>query len=93
MQLMTKAVLIAATAFLWVCSAPAKEEKGKATTSRRPNILLVIADDIGMDVMSNIYPGLIDNLVSKYGPSGLKHPDYQKIAGKPASTPVLDKFA
>ena len=93
MQSMTKAVLIFSAVFLWVCSSTAKEDKVKAGTSRRPNILLVIGDDIGMDVLSNIYPGLIDNLVKKYGPSGHNHSDYGKIGGKPASTPVLDKFA
>lgn len=70
----------------------AKEQQSKSA-ARRPNILLVIADDIGIDVMSNVYPGMIDDLVKKYGPAGHNHPDYRKIAGKPASTPVLDKFA
>lgn len=93
MKSMTKVVLILSVGLFCVCSSTAKEEKGKAGTSRRPNILLVIADDIGMDVMSNIYPGMIDNLVKKYGPSGRNHPDYLKINGKPASTPVLDKLA
>jgi arylsulfatase A-like enzyme len=93
MKSTTKAVLILAAIFLCVCSSSAKDEKGKAATSRRANILFVIADDIGMDVMSNIYPGMIDNLGKKYGPSGLNHPDYRKIDGKPASTPVLNKFA
>ena len=90
---MIKALFILTAVFLWVSSSAAKDESSKTGTSRRPNILLVIADDIGMDVMSNIYPGLIDNLVKKYGPSGHNHPDYRKIDGKPASTPVLDKFA
>jgi len=93
MKTMTKAVLMLSVIFLWVSSSTAKEEKVKAGTSRRPNILLVIADDIGMDVMSNIFPGMIDNFVKTYGPSGHNHPDYRKIDGKPASTPVLDKFA
>ena len=93
MKTMTKAVLMLSVIFLWVSSSTAKDEKVKAGTSRRPNILLVIADDIGMDVMSNIFPGMIDNFVKTYGPSGHNHPDYRKIDGKPASTPVLDKFA
>ena len=46
-----------------------------------------------MDATTNMYPGMIDDLVKKYGPSGLNHPDYRKIEGKPASTPVMDKFA
>ncbi len=82
-----------AAIFLCVCSSIAKEKKAEASPSRRPNILFVIADDIGMDVMSNMYPGMIDNLVKQYGPAGRNHADYRKIAGKPASTPVLDKFA
>jgi arylsulfatase A-like enzyme len=89
---MIKALFILAAFSLWVSSSAAKESS-KTNPSRRPNILLVIADDIGMDVMSNIYPGMIDNLVKNYGPSGHNHPDYRKIDGKPASTPVLDKFA
>jgi len=90
---MTKALLISAAVFLWVGSSVAKDESRKTSTSRRPNILLVIADDIGMDVMTNVYPGMIDNLVKNYGPSGRNHADYRKIYGKPASTPILDKFA
>jgi arylsulfatase A-like enzyme len=93
MKIMTRAFLIIAAVSLWVCSSAFKEAGGKTDTSRRPNILLVIADDVGMDVMTNIYPGLIDNLVKKYGPSERNHADYRKIEGKPASTPVLDKLA
>jgi len=59
----------------------------------RPNILLIIGDDFGMDVTSTIYPGLIDDLVEHYGPTGLNHPQYQEIAGRPASTPVLARLA
>jgi arylsulfatase A-like enzyme len=92
---MTRTVSIVAAIILWMGASPAKQDNAKAKTgaSRRPNILLVIADDVGMDVMTNLYPGLIDNLVKQYGPSGHNHPDYRQIAGKPASTPVLDKFA
>jgi arylsulfatase A-like enzyme len=93
MKLTIKAFLIIAAVSLWVCSSASKEASSETRTSRRPNILLVIGDDIGMDVMTKIYPGLIDNLVKKYGPSGRNHPDYRKIDGKPASTPVLDTFA
>ena len=60
---------------------------------RRPNILLIISDDVGFDVTTNMYPGLIDGLVKQYGPSGLNHPKYQEIAGRPASTPNLDALA
>jgi arylsulfatase A-like enzyme len=93
MKSMMKALLIVTAVFLLAGFSASKEGSVKTAASRRPNILLVIGDDIGMDVLSNIYPGLIDNLVRKYGPSGLNHPDYRKISGKPASTPVLDKFA
>ena len=93
MKSMTKAILILTAVFLWAGLSAAKEESSKAGTSQRPNILIVISDDVGMDTTSDMYPGLIDGLVKKYGPSGLNHPDYHKIDGKPASTPVLDKFA
>ena len=59
----------------------------------RPNILLIISDDIGMDVTTGMYPGMIDSLVEQYGPSGLDHPDYREIDGRPASTPTLDALA
>ncbi len=61
--------------------------------TRRPNILLIIGDDIGLDVTTDMYPGLIDGLLKQYGPSGRNHPDYQVIKGRPASTPNLDAFA
>jgi len=59
----------------------------------RPNILFVISDDVGIDVTSDMYPGLIDELVERYGPTGLNHPQYQAIRGAPAVTPVLDRLA
>ncbi len=65
----------------------------KPDTAKRPNILLIISDDVGMDVTSDMYPGLIDNLEKKYGPSGHNHPAYKAIKGFPASTPRLDKLA
>jgi arylsulfatase A-like enzyme len=61
--------------------------------ARRPNILLIIGDDIGIDVTTNMYPGLIDSLVKQYGPSGHNHPKYADIQGRPASTPNLDALA
>src|SRR4030095_550885 len=54
--------------------------------NRRPNILLIIMDDVGMDVTTDMYPGLIDDLTKKYGPAGLNHPGYKSINGSPAST-------
>jgi len=64
-----------------------------AGTPARPNILLIIADDVGMDVTTGMYPGLTEDLLRQYGPEGLNHPDYRAIDGAPASTPVLDAFA
>ena len=74
------------------------EEQGDAAevsqeSPKRPNILLIIGDDIGIDTTSNMYPGMIDNLTRQYGPSGHNHPKYKDIAGRPASTPVLDTLA
>ncbi len=61
--------------------------------SKRPNILLIIGDDIGIDATTDMYPGLIENLTKQYGPSGHNHPDYGLINGHPASTPTLDTLA
>jgi len=93
MKLTARALVILAATFLWVHPSASTQRGGDTGTSRRPNIVLVIADDVGMDMTTDMYPGVIDDLVKKYGPSGLKHPDYRKIDGKPASTPILDKFA
>jgi len=38
--------------------------------SERPNILLIISDDIGLDATTEMYPGFIEDLVKQYGPSG-----------------------
>jgi arylsulfatase A-like enzyme len=65
----------------------------KQGKSPRPNMLLIIGDDIGIDVTTNMYPGLIDSLKKQYGPSGHNHPNYQLIDGRPASTPNLDTLA
>ena len=63
-------------------------------SARRPNILLIIADDVGIDVTTNLYPNLIEDLLALYGPSGHNHPDYADIDGRPASLPVLtDRLA
>ena len=55
-------------------------------TARRPNILLIIGDDIGMDVVTDMYPGLIDGLEDIYGVGS-------GVRGTPAITPVLDSLA
>jgi arylsulfatase A-like enzyme len=92
---MIKAVSILATALFAFCSLPSAtaQPRNGANDGHRPNILLIIGDDFGVDVTSSMYPGLIDGLVEKYGPSGLDHPSYRAIAGKPASTPMLDRLA
>jgi arylsulfatase A-like enzyme len=61
--------------------------------SQRPNILLIIGDDIGIDVTTGMYPGLIASLVKQYGPSGHNNPNYALIEGHPASTPTLNALA
>ena len=68
-------------------------EPEKSAEHKKPNILLIIGDDFGVDVTSDMYPGLIDEIQKKYGPSGHNHPDYNVIKGAPASTPKLDKLA
>jgi arylsulfatase A-like enzyme len=68
----------------------ANEDTGSAA---KPNILLIISDDFGVDVTSGMYPGMIDELLVQYGPAGHNHPDFQSIKGHPASTPTLDKLA
>jgi arylsulfatase A-like enzyme len=78
------AFMVAATP---VCAATGKEKP------EHPNILLIIGDDIGIDVTTDMYPGLIESLVKQYGPSGHNHPKYKEIDGRPASTPVLDTLA
>ena len=94
MKIMLKTAVLLTTALFCVCLyTEGLRPKVEASSPDRPNILFVIADDIGMDVMSNLYPGMIDSLMEKYGPSGLNHPDYRKIDGKPASTPVFDKLS
>jgi arylsulfatase A-like enzyme len=60
---------------------------GSSYSTRRPNILLIIGDDIGIDVMTNLYPGLIAQLEGIYGVGS-------GVRGTPASLPVLtDRLA
>lgn len=55
-------------------------------TTRKPNILLIIGDDQGIDAHSNLYSGLIDNLVAMYANNNVR--------GRPASVPNLtDRLA
>jgi arylsulfatase A-like enzyme len=93
MKSMARVVLIIAAVFFYSGMPRATEEQSKASPSRRPNILLIIGDDIGLDVTTDMYPGLIDSLVKQYGPSGHNHPKYQEIKGRPASTPTLNTLA
>jgi arylsulfatase A-like enzyme len=74
-----------------VTMAPA--QAAQASQARRPNILLIISDDIGMDASSDMYPGLIDSLARQYGPAGLNHPQQQQVVGRPASTPNLNALS
>ena len=83
------AVLMVGTATVFA----ANEQGTRDSKVRRPNILLIIGDDIGIDVTTDMYPGLIDSLVKQYGPSGHNHPKYREIEGRPASTPTLNSLA
>jgi arylsulfatase A-like enzyme len=64
-----------------------------AADAKRPNILLIIADDVGIDVTTDMYPGMVENLLKQYGPAGRNHPGYAEIQGRPASTPNLNALA
>ena len=90
---MMKAVAVLTIVFCGACLFASTQQRSATSATRRPNILLIISDDIGLDVTTNIYPGLIDDLTRKYGASGLNHPEYRAISGRPASTPNLDQLA
>jgi hypothetical protein len=90
---MLVAILAATLAAVSSSSTLVAAQRGNAAQNRRPNILLIIMDDVGMDVTTDMYPGLIDDLTKQYGPSGLNHPGYRAINGSPASTPNLDRLA
>ena len=77
---------------LWGCSPTALAAQ-EAVVPERPNILLIILDDVGLDMTTDMYPGLVDRLTRQYGPDGLNNPDYEQINGHPASIPVLQNFA
>jgi arylsulfatase A-like enzyme len=64
-----------------------------AGAAQRPNILIIISDDIGLDVSTSMYPGLVDELARQYGPAGLDNPGWQSIHGRPASLPNLARLA
>jgi arylsulfatase A-like enzyme len=80
--------------FIIIClSSVSQAVSEKSIDQKHPNILLIIADDFGMDVTTDMYPGLIDDLEKKYGPNGHNHAGYKSIRGLPASTPRLDKLS
>ena len=66
-------------------------------TARRPNILIIVGDDIGFDVTTDMYPDLIPDLLDLYGPAGWDNSNVSKISNPtedfPASTPKLDSLA
>jgi arylsulfatase len=93
MTLSGLAVLVALMVGCSGCDRAKGPEVSGNGPSQHPNILLIISDDIGFDATTNMYPGVIDDLVQKYGPSGHNHPDYKLIDGRPASTPTLNALA
>ncbi len=93
---LTAALLLGASCQKSETEKEATDQEAQVTQEvpkKKPNILLIIGDDIGIDTTSNMYPGLIDKLTKQYGPEGHNHPRYKDIAGHPASTPVLDNLA
>jgi arylsulfatase A-like enzyme len=88
----TNTILKALYGFALLAAIPVQSASVHAK-SNSPNILLIIGDDIGIDVTTNMYPGMIDKLTKQYGPSGHNHPKYKEIHGRPASTPSLDTLA
>lgn len=64
-----------------------------AQPADRPNILLIISDDVGVDASTEMYPGLIEDLLEQYGPDGHDHPAAATIDERPASTPVMAELA
>ncbi|WAT17284.1 sulfatase-like hydrolase/transferase [Aurantiacibacter sp. MUD11] len=88
--------LAAAVATLGLAACAPQEPEpsaGEFAIDQRPNILLIISDDVGTDVTSDMFPGLIERLQATYGADGFDHPQAGRIDGHPASTPVLDAFA
>ena len=80
-------------ATLWVLAMLLCATSASAGVPSRPNILLIISDDVGIDVNSTMYPGLVQRVARQYGPAGRNHPGHAAIAGRPASTPNLDRLA
>lgn len=78
---------------LAACAPQTAPEANAPDAAERPNILLIISDDVGSDVTSGMFPGIIEELQTTYGPNGWNHPQVGLIDGHPASTPVLDHLA
>jgi arylsulfatase A-like enzyme len=81
---MRKALLLAA--LMASCGA-------HAAAQRPPNILLIIADDIGLDMTTTMFPGLTEGLAKQYGSGSLRNAGASVIQGHPASVPNLDRLA
>ena len=91
--MLTKASKIAIACALGLGALASPPASAQEAPQGRPNILLIISDDVGLDVTPGLYPGLTERLMQLYGPQGRNHPDYPQIDGRPASTPVLNRFA
>lgn len=87
--------IMGGVAMVVLCGCASREpvQSAAPTAASRPNILLIISDDIGMDASTTMYPGLLERVAQHYGPTGLKHPQAALITGKPASLPNLDRLA
>lgn len=88
--MITRLVPLLSVALLLPVEALAADARPAAS---RPNILLIISDDVGLDVSTTMYPGLVEAVSRQYGPQGLKHPGHAAIQGRPASMPNLDRLA
>jgi arylsulfatase A-like enzyme len=78
---------------LGVCAYAQRGVAQQSSEQARPNILLIISDDIGLDVSTDMYPGLVERIAAQYGPHGHAHPDAASIEGHPASTPNIAQLA
>jgi arylsulfatase A-like enzyme len=93
-SIVTRNIVLPARRQLATCAALLlSAASALAAAPSRPNIMLIIGDDIGVDAVSDMYPGMIDSLLKQYGPSGHNHPKYQEIKGRPASTPSLNALS
>ena len=81
---------VSSAALALLAAHPASAQEA---TDPRPNVLLVVMDDVGLDMTTGIVPGEIDRMLALYGPDGRNHPEAARIQGGPASMPVLDALA